>query len=88
MDMSYLASGVDDMTTEEQIQMMRAAVEEDEQKVRFLAHVHAHARAQQAFKVAQLAAAERENAKRSKKKRSVMSKKHRSSSSSTKPSRM
>ncbi|EED13019.1 conserved hypothetical protein [Talaromyces stipitatus ATCC 10500] len=84
-----LPSGADDLTTEEQIQMMRAAAEEDERRARFLAHVHAHARAQQAFKMAQLAAAERENAKRStKKKRPVMiaGKKHRSSSSSTKTS--
>jgi DNA-binding phage protein len=86
-----LPSGADDLTTEEQIQMMRAAAEEDERRARFLAHVHAHARAQQAFKMAQLAAAERENAKRTlnKKKRPIMaSKKHRSSSASTKPSRM
>ncbi|RAO70878.1 uncharacterized protein BHQ10_006890 [Talaromyces amestolkiae] len=87
-DPVYLPSGADDLTTEEQIQMMRAAAEEDERRARFLAHVHAHARAQQAFKVAQLAAAERENAKRNKKKRPVASKKHRSSSSSTKASRM
>ncbi|EEA28898.1 hypothetical protein TMatcc_002743 [Talaromyces marneffei ATCC 18224] len=87
-DPVYLPSGAGDLTTEEQIQMMRAAAEEDERRARFLAHVHAHARAQQAFKVAQLAAAERENAKRSKKKRPVASKKHRSSSSSAKASRM
>lgn len=88
-DLTCLSSDVGDLTTEEQIQMMRAAAEEDERRVRFLAHVHAHARAQQAFKVAQLAAAERENAKRNKKKRPVASsKKHRSSSSSTKASRM
>jgi hypothetical protein len=75
-----------DLTTEEQIQMMRAAAEEDERRMRFLAHVHAHARAQQAFRVAQLAAAERENAKRNKKRRPGSEKKRRSTSSSSKAS--
>jgi hypothetical protein len=77
--------GGPDMTTEEQIQLMRAAAEEDERRMRFLAHVHAHARAQQAFRVAQLAAAERENARR-KKRQSSTGKKRRSTSSSSKTS--
>ncbi|KAL1986956.1 hypothetical protein VTN96DRAFT_5112 [Rasamsonia emersonii] len=74
------------LTTEEQIEMMRAA-EEDEQRMRFLAHVQAHAYAQKAFRAAQLAAAERENAKR-KKRRAVTVKKHRSTSSSKTSARM
>ncbi|OXV07124.1 hypothetical protein Egran_05111 [Elaphomyces granulatus] len=47
-----------DLTIEEQIQMIRAAAEEDEGRM------HAHARAEQAHRAAHLAAAERENAKR------------------------
>ncbi|OXV06865.1 hypothetical protein Egran_05368 [Elaphomyces granulatus] len=66
--------GVPDLTIEEQIQMIRAAAEEDEQRGRFLAHVHAHARAQE-YRAAQLAAAKRENAKR----RPVVEKKRTSS---------
>jgi hypothetical protein len=77
--------GAPDLTTEEQIQMIRAAAEEDERRMRFLAHVHAHARAQQALRAAQLAAAERENAKR-KKRRPVTEKKRRSTSSPSKTS--
>jgi hypothetical protein len=77
--------GTPGLTTEEQVQMMRAAAEEDERRMRFLAHVHAHARAQQAFRVAQLAAAERENAKH-KKRRPSSEKKRRSTSSSSKAS--
>lgn len=71
------------LTTEQQIQMMRAAAEEEQQRARFLAQVHAHARAHQAFKASQLAAAERENAKR-KKRRALPGKKNRSTSSSSK----
>ncbi|KAL1969664.1 hypothetical protein VTN77DRAFT_8217 [Rasamsonia byssochlamydoides] len=78
--------GAPDLTTEEQIQMMRAAAEEDERRMQFLAHVHAHARAQQAFRVAQLAAAERENARRRKRRVVTTDKKRRSTSSSSKTS--
>ncbi|KAL2011112.1 hypothetical protein VTN00DRAFT_3830 [Thermoascus crustaceus] len=75
--------GAPDLTTEEQIQMMRAAAEEDERRMQYLTHVHARARAQQALRVAQLAAAERENSRR-RKRRAVPSKKPRSTSSSSK----
>ncbi|KAE8356724.1 hypothetical protein BDV28DRAFT_64973 [Aspergillus coremiiformis] len=57
-----------ELTTEQQIQMMRAAAEEEAQRARFLAQVQAHARAQQAMRVAQLATVEKENAKRKKRK--------------------
>ncbi|PWY65580.1 hypothetical protein BO70DRAFT_356726 [Aspergillus heteromorphus CBS 117.55] len=73
--------GVVDLTTEQQIQMMRAAAEEDAQRARFLAQVQAHARAQQAMRVAQLATAERENAKR-KKRKAVPDRKRRTASGS------
>ncbi|THC94828.1 hypothetical protein EYZ11_005700 [Aspergillus tanneri] len=62
------AMGDTDLTTEQQIQMMRAAAEEEAHRARFLAQVQAHARAQQALRVAQLAAVERENARRKKRK--------------------
>lgn len=75
--------GAFEVTTEQQIQMMRAAAEEEERRMRYLAQVQAHARAQQATRVAQLAAAERENARR-KKRRAVPEKKRRSTSSSSK----
>ncbi|KAN0074257.1 hypothetical protein V8E54_008194 [Elaphomyces granulatus] len=55
---SGTAVPVIDLTIEEQIQMIRAAAEEDERRM------HAHARAEQAHRAAHLAAAERENAKR------------------------
>ncbi|KAF9891805.1 hypothetical protein FE257_003286 [Aspergillus nanangensis] len=72
-----------DLTTEQQIQMMRAAAEEEAQRARLLAQVQAHARAQQAMRVAQLAAAERENSKRRKRK-AIVEKKRRTTSSSSK----
>ncbi|EAU33905.1 hypothetical protein ATEG_06144 [Aspergillus terreus NIH2624] len=70
-----------DLTTEQQIQMIRAAAEEEAQRARLLAQVHAHARAQQALRVAQLAALERENAKRRKRK-AIVEKKRRTTSAS------
>ncbi|PWY94183.1 hypothetical protein BO94DRAFT_323487 [Aspergillus sclerotioniger CBS 115572] len=73
--------GDGDLTTEQQIQMIRAAAEEEAQRARFLAQVQAHARAQQAMRVAQLAAAERENAKR-KKRKAVPERKRRTASAS------
>lgn len=73
--------GGPDMTTEQQIQMVRAAAEEDAHRARFLAQVQAHARAQQALRVAQLAAVERENAKR-KKRKAIPDRKRRATSSS------
>jgi hypothetical protein len=57
--------GAPDLTIEVQIQMIHAAAEEDEQRLRFLARVHAHARAQQAHRAA-LAAAEPKIARRKK----------------------
>ncbi|KAL4889642.1 hypothetical protein BDV59DRAFT_116326 [Aspergillus ambiguus] len=75
-----------DMTTEQQIQMMRAAAEEEAQRARLLAQVQAHARAQQALRVAQLAAIERENAKRRKRK-AIVERKRRTTSSSKSSSR-
>lgn len=76
-----------DMTTEQQIQMMRTAAEEEAQRARLLAQVQAHARAQQALRVAQLAAAERENAKRRKRK-AIVEKKRRTTSSSKSATRV
>ncbi|PYH97966.1 hypothetical protein BO71DRAFT_372039 [Aspergillus ellipticus CBS 707.79] len=73
--------GVVDLTTEQQIQAVRAAAEEEAQRARFLAQVQAHARAQQAMRVAQLATAERENAKR-KKRKAVPERKRRTASAS------
>lgn len=74
--------GAPDLTTEEQIAMIRAAAEEDERMRRYLAHVHARARAQQALRAAQMAAAE--NARRKKRRAAVPEKKRRSTSSSSK----
>ncbi|KAE8415837.1 hypothetical protein BDV36DRAFT_285047 [Aspergillus pseudocaelatus] len=71
-----------DLTTEQQIQMLRAAAEEEAQRARFLAQVQAHARAQQAMRVAQLATQEKENAKR--KKRQAVPQKKRRAPSATK----
>ncbi|KAK1145292.1 hypothetical protein N8T08_004453 [Aspergillus melleus] len=75
------AMGDPDMTTEQQIQVMRAAAEEEAHRARFLAQVQAHARAQQALRVAQLAAVERENTKR-KKRKAIPDRKRRATSSS------
>ncbi|KAE8154974.1 hypothetical protein BDV25DRAFT_135311 [Aspergillus avenaceus] len=68
-----------DLTTEQQIQMMRAAAEEEAHRARFLAQVQAHARAQQALRVSQLPTVEKENAKRSssKKRRATPDRKRR-----------
>lgn len=71
-----------DVTTEQQIQMLRMAAEEEAHRARFLAQVQAHARAQQALRVAQLAAVERENAKRKKRKAIIPDRKRRTTSSS------
>ncbi|KAL1994768.1 hypothetical protein VTN49DRAFT_955 [Thermomyces lanuginosus] len=68
-----------ELTTEEQIRLIQQAAE-DERRMRYFAHVQAHARAQQAFRAAQLAAAEREAAKR-KKARRVQTKRRTTSSS-------
>jgi hypothetical protein len=68
-----------DLTTEQQIQMMRAAAEEEAHRARFLAQVQAHARAQQALRVSQVATIEKENAKR-KKRRAVPERKRRAPS--------
>jgi hypothetical protein len=68
--------GAHSLTTEQQIQMIRAAAEEEAHRARFLAQVQAHARAQQAIRVAQMAAAEKEHAK-SKKRRTFSDKKRR-----------
>jgi hypothetical protein len=70
------AMGAHSLTTEQQIQMVRAAVEEEAHRARFLAQVQAHARAQQALRVAQMAATEKENTK-SKKRRTFSDKKRR-----------
>ncbi|RHZ43032.1 uncharacterized protein CDV56_100157 [Aspergillus thermomutatus] len=70
------AMGAHSLTTEQQIQMVRAAAEEEAHRARFLAQVQAHARAQQALRVSQMAAAEKENTK-SKKRRTLSDKKRR-----------
>ncbi|KKK15572.1 hypothetical protein P175DRAFT_0529211 [Aspergillus ochraceoroseus IBT 24754] len=74
--------GAGDLTTEQQIQLLRAAAEEEAQRAQFLAQVQAHAKAQQALRVAQLATVERENSKRKKRKPVVTEKKRRTTSSS------
>lgn len=68
------------LTTEQQIQMLRAAAEEEAQRARFLAQVQAHARAQQALRVGQLATLERENSKRKKRRAIVPERRRRTSS--------
>ncbi|KAK9556813.1 hypothetical protein V6Z88_004537 [Aspergillus fumigatus] len=70
------AIGAHSLTTEQQIQMLRAAAEEEAHRARFLAQVQAHARAQQALRVAQMAATEKENTK-SKKRRTFSDRKKR-----------
>ncbi|KAI9928100.1 hypothetical protein ASPWEDRAFT_452813 [Aspergillus wentii DTO 134E9] len=72
------------ITTEQQIQQLRAAAEEEEHRARFLAQVQAHARAQQALRVSQLTIVERETTKRSKKRRAFPEKKRRTISSPSK----
>ncbi|RJE26143.1 hypothetical protein PHISCL_01493 [Aspergillus sclerotialis] len=52
------------LTTEQQIQLIRAAAEEEQCRARFMAQVQAHARAQQALKMNQQAVMERETTKR------------------------
>ncbi|KAL4782252.1 hypothetical protein BJX76DRAFT_349550 [Aspergillus varians] len=75
--------GAASLTTEQQIQMLRVAAEEEAQRARFLAQVQAHAKAQQALRVAQLAATEKESNKRTKKRKpTVVEKKRRTTSSS------
>lgn len=77
--------GAPDLTTEEQIQMMREAAEEEDRRTQYLAHAQAHARAQQALRVAQL---QQQGGMRRKKGRVVSDKKRRptpSSSSGSKP---
>jgi hypothetical protein len=72
--------GAPDLTTEEQIMMMREAAEEEDRRTQYLAHAQAHARAQQALRVAQL----QQNAMRRKKGgRAVPDRKRRSTSSSS-----
>jgi hypothetical protein len=80
------AMGAHSLTTEQQIQMVRAAAEEEAHRVRFLAQVQAHARAQQALRVAQMAAAEKENTK-SKKRRTFSDRKRRATFARTISSR-
>ncbi|KAL3474119.1 hypothetical protein BJX99DRAFT_232212 [Aspergillus californicus] len=72
------------LTTEQQIQLLRAAREEELQRARFLAQVHAHAKAQQAIRVAQLAVSEKESSKRTKKRKPVVAEKKRRTTSSSK----
>jgi hypothetical protein len=72
--------GAPDLTTEEQIQMMREAAEEEDRRTQYLAHAQAHARAQQALRVAQL---QQQTGMRRKKGRVVPDKKRRSTSSSS-----
>ncbi|KAK2754883.1 hypothetical protein FQN54_006776 [Arachnomyces sp. PD_36] len=72
--------GAPDLTTEEQIQMMREAAEEEDRRTQYLAHAQAHARAQQALRVAQL---QQQNGMRRKKGRVVPDKKRRTTSSSS-----
>lgn len=63
------------LTTEQQIQMARDEAEEDAQRARFLAQVEAHARAQQAIRVAKMAAVEKDTKR--KKRRTLSEKKKR-----------
>ncbi|KAL4747839.1 hypothetical protein BDW72DRAFT_6430 [Aspergillus terricola var. indicus] len=72
------------ITTEQQIQMLRVLAEEEAQRARFLAQVQAHAKAQQAIRVAQLAATEKESSKRTKKRKPVVAEKKRRTTSSSK----
>jgi hypothetical protein len=72
------------LTTEQQIQMLRAAAEEEAQRARFLAQVQAHAKAQQALRVSQLAASEKESNKRAKKRKPVVAEKKRRTTSHSK----
>ncbi|KAL2826501.1 hypothetical protein BDW59DRAFT_161019 [Aspergillus cavernicola] len=72
------------LTTEQQIQLLRAAKEEEVQRVRFLAQVQAHAKAQQAIRFAQLSATEKESSKRTKKRKPVVAEKKRRTTSSSK----
>ncbi|RDW63176.1 uncharacterized protein DSM5745_10287 [Aspergillus mulundensis] len=72
------------ITTEQQIQMLRAVAQEEAERARFLAQVQAHAKAQQALRVAQLAATEKEGTKRSKKRKPLVAEKKRRTTSSSK----
>ncbi|KAL2838832.1 hypothetical protein BJY01DRAFT_32850 [Aspergillus pseudoustus] len=76
--------GSSSLTTEQQIQLLRAAAEEEAQRARFLAQVQAHAKAQQAIRVAQLAATEKESSKRTKKRKPIVAEKKRRTTSSSK----
>ncbi|KAI9375234.1 hypothetical protein BJX61DRAFT_181487 [Aspergillus egyptiacus] len=71
------------LTTEQQIQLLRAVREEEAQRARFLAQVQAHAKAQQAIRVAQLAATEKEALKRTKKRKPVVAEKKRRTTSAS-----
>ncbi|OJJ61799.1 hypothetical protein ASPSYDRAFT_143004 [Aspergillus sydowii CBS 593.65] len=75
--------GASSLTTEQHIQMLRVAAEEEAQRARFLAQVQAHAKAQQALRVAQLVATEKENNKRTKKRKPVVAEKKRRTTSSS-----
>ncbi|KAK2810905.1 hypothetical protein FQN50_002496 [Emmonsiellopsis sp. PD_5] len=81
--------GAAELTTEEQINMINEAAEEEDRRQRYLANAHAQLRAQQALRAAQLLAAEQGGSKR-RKRRVVTDKKRRttssSSSTSSKPS--
>ncbi|PGH16491.1 hypothetical protein AJ80_05176 [Polytolypa hystricis UAMH7299] len=72
----------EELTTEQQISRYNQAAEEQEQRVQYLANLHAHARAQQALRSAQLAA-EQAGGKQRRKRRVHIEKKKRSSSSSS-----
>lgn len=76
--------GASSMTTEQQVQMLRMAAEEEAQRARFLAQVQAHAKAQQALRVAQLVATEKQSNKRTKKRKPVVAEKKRRTTSSSK----
>jgi hypothetical protein len=76
--------GSTSLTTEQQIQLLRAAAEEEAQRARFLAQVQAHAKAQQAIRVAQLAATEKESSKRTKKRKPIVAEKKRRTTSHSK----
>ncbi|KAL4802171.1 hypothetical protein BDV18DRAFT_147641 [Aspergillus unguis] len=70
------------LTTEQQIQMLRVAAEEEAQRARFLAQVQAHAKAQQALRVAQVVSTDKDSAKRAKKRKPIVAEKKRRTTSS------
>ncbi|PGH14501.1 hypothetical protein AJ79_02994 [Helicocarpus griseus UAMH5409] len=78
--------GAGELTTEEQINMINDAAEEEERRQRYLANAHAQLRAQQALRAAQILAAEQSGGKR-RKRRVVTDKKRRAASTSSSSSK-